>query len=436
MFGLVSATLDGLRELVRQNAGLRHVCLLSGSCLPLRPIDELDGFLAKHPTTDFIESVPGREAAWVQGGLSKERFTLWFPFAWKRQRTAFDFLVDLQRACKVRRRIPAGINPHLGLQWWCLSVATIIALLDHPRLPEFVRYFRHTWIPDESFFQSLVRLVSPSTIRSQPLTLQRFDGDGRPLVFHDDHASFLESTDHFFARKIDPDADNLYRRYMSESRTGLRHDFVGMVDRQAFETETVQTRGLVAPGRFPDHTSWSRSETARPYLVVYAESENVLRITADKLADASPDLTVHGRLFRAEALAEFAEPGELGVGNLPGAPLLRNYRPAQFLSRIVWLEQPRRVCFLMMPEDEEYIRVQLMTDPNARLVILGDEETAKAAVDRLSRPVPFIGKRLIKKPKRLRRASWYRALELRADGSSLRTISNSDWSDPTGWVTP
>ena len=36
MFGLVAATLDCLRALMQMRDDLRHVCLLSGACLPLQ----------------------------------------------------------------------------------------------------------------------------------------------------------------------------------------------------------------------------------------------------------------------------------------------------------------------------------------------------------------------------------------------------------------
>ena len=55
---------------------LGHVYLASGSCVPLRPVAELDAFLAARPRTDFIESARVTQVPWTVGGLSEERFTL------------------------------------------------------------------------------------------------------------------------------------------------------------------------------------------------------------------------------------------------------------------------------------------------------------------------------------------------------------------------
>ena len=80
------------------------------------------------------------------GGLNKERFTLRFPFSWKRQRRAFDAYVRLQRRLRVQRRIPAGIVPHLGSQWWCLTRATLSAILQDPDRPIHDAYFAKVWV--------------------------------------------------------------------------------------------------------------------------------------------------------------------------------------------------------------------------------------------------------------------------------------------------
>src|SRR5690606_27098264 len=127
------------------------VMTVSGACLPLRPVSELAEYLARHPDRDFIESVNAQDVGWTVGGLNEERFTLSFPFSYRRQRKLFDRYVGLQRRLRVRRRIPAGLNPHLGSQWWCLTRITLNAILRDPRRAEFDRFFRWAWIPDESY---------------------------------------------------------------------------------------------------------------------------------------------------------------------------------------------------------------------------------------------------------------------------------------------
>jgi hypothetical protein len=75
------------------------------------------------------------------------------------------------------------------------------------------RFFATTWIPDETFFQTLVaHLVPERQIRSRTLTFLMFTDYGMPVTFHDDHLDLLLSQEYLFARKISPDARALKER--------------------------------------------------------------------------------------------------------------------------------------------------------------------------------------------------------------------------------
>ncbi|MDO5703773.1 MAG: beta-1,6-N-acetylglucosaminyltransferase, partial [Paracoccus sp. (in: a-proteobacteria)] len=156
-FSLVQATQDAAELLLDQFPELTHVYLASGACLPLRPVAELCDFLARDPARDHIESTSAADVNWAVGGLDIERFTRFFPFDWRRHPVMFNHTVEFQRRLGLTRRIPVGIAPHLGSQWWCLTVPTLRAILGDPRREEFDNYFSGTWIPDESYFQTLVR---------------------------------------------------------------------------------------------------------------------------------------------------------------------------------------------------------------------------------------------------------------------------------------
>ncbi len=188
-WGLVAATQDASELMIASFEDVRHVYLASGSCLPLRPVAELIDYLAARPRTDFIESPTTADVPWTVGGLDHERFTLRFPFSWKRNRFLFDRAVAFQRAIRYRRKIPNGITPHMGSQWWCLTRQTLSAILQDPDRPVYDAYFRHVWIPDESYFQSLARLYS-TNIESRSLTLSKFDFQGKPHIFTTTICSF------------------------------------------------------------------------------------------------------------------------------------------------------------------------------------------------------------------------------------------------------
>ncbi len=56
-------------------------------------------------------------------------------------------------------------------------------------------------IPVESYFQTLGRRYA-TTIESRSLTLSKFDHQGKPHIFYDDHLQLLRKSDCFVARKI------------------------------------------------------------------------------------------------------------------------------------------------------------------------------------------------------------------------------------------
>ncbi|WP_373354920.1 beta-1,6-N-acetylglucosaminyltransferase [Pseudoroseicyclus sp. CXY001] len=368
-WGLVAATQDAAEQMLLKHRDVGHVFLASGSCLPLRPIEELKAWLAARPETDFIESATTADVPWTVGGLSDERFTLRFPFSWKRQRKLFDRYVKLQRRLGVRRRIPAGIVPHMGSQWWCLTRRTLSAILTDPMRPAHDRYFRRVWIPDESYFQTLVRLYS-TEVESRSLTLSKFDFQGKPHIFYDDHLELLRRSDCFVARKIWPQADLLYDTFLgtiAPKRDAEPNP--GKIDRvfaKATERRTRGRPGLYMQSRFPNE-NWERGITSARYSV-FEGFEELFEDFAPWLARLS-GARVHGHLFGPD-VAEF-EGGQAHVaGALSASAALRDYNPRAFLTNLIWSGRGERQCFSYGPADTEAISWIIAKDQNATISVI------------------------------------------------------------------
>jgi hypothetical protein len=369
-FGIVQATLDAATKMLADFPTVSHILLASGSCLPIRPVAALQAHLAQHPDTDFIESVTTADVGWTVGGLSEERFTLRFPFSWKRQRRLFDDYVKLQRFLRFRRRIPNGLTPHLGSQWWCLTRPTLQAILNRPDRPRLDRYFKRVWIPDESYFQSLVRQVS-THIESRSLTLSKFDYQGRPYTFYDDHLHLLRQTDAFIARKIWPQADLLYRTFLTPDgdRALASEPNPGKINRlfaKAVERRVKGRPGLYMQSRFPIRARGGTRSAA---------SYGVFSGFAELFADFQPwlaralDARVHGHLFAFDR-AEFAGGETVFKGGLSDSPTLRDYNPKSFLTNLIWSTRGETQCFQFGPSDEQDIAPFIASDPNATIFVI------------------------------------------------------------------
>ncbi|AYE84650.1 DUF5927 domain-containing protein [Sulfitobacter sp. D7] len=369
-WGIVAASQGAAELMLSRFPKVRHVYLASGSCLPLRPVQELIDYLEDRPQTDFIESATTADVPWTVGGLDEERFTLRFPFSWRRNRYLFDRAVEMQRLLGLKRRMPRGIVPHMGSQWWCLTRRTLSAILQDPDRPTYDKFFRHVWIPDESYFQTLTRLYS-SKIESRSLTLSKFDFQGKPHIFYDDHLQLLRRSDCFVARKIWPHADRLYQAFLTDSAGALKktEPNPGKIDRifaKAVERRTRGRAGLYMQSRFPNE-DWENGVTAAPYSVFQGFAE-IFEDFEHWLSRASGG-RVHGHLFAPDRV-HFADGQAALNGALSDNPVLRDHNASAFLTNLIWNTRGERQCFQFGPMDNQDINWRVAKDPNAHISVI------------------------------------------------------------------
>ena len=350
-WNIVAASQSAAKTLLHDFATLEHVLLTSGSCLPLRPAAELIGHLQANQGSDYIESVAVDHADWITGGLSRERFTLHFPFSWRKQRWLFDRAVDLQRRWGLAREIPRPLEPHLGSQWWCLSRTTLDAILTHPKRDRYERYFKRCWIPDESYFQTLVRQHG-RRIESHSLTLVKFDRNGRPNLFYDDHLQLLRRSDRFLARKIWPQADRLYQFFLTNEARNLAPVLPEPVkiDRyfeQAEHQRTEGRAGLYMQSRFP-HEDSGQALTAGPYSV-FGGFDQLFRGFEFWLGQVT-GTRAHCHLYAPER-ANFHGGAQVWHGAISNSATLRDYNPRMFLTNLLWATRGERQCFSISARD-------------------------------------------------------------------------------------
>ncbi|MGY6547456.1 MAG: DUF5927 domain-containing protein [Roseinatronobacter sp.] len=371
-WGLVAATQAASTLMLRDFPDVGHVLLSSGACLPLRPARDLIAHLEARPDTDFIESVAIDHASWIMGGLSEERFTLYFPFDWRRQRWLFDTSVAVQRRLKIRRAIPEPLRPHMGSQWWCLTRATLQAILTDPARSRYERHFRQNWIPDEAYFQTLARLHARQ-IESRSLTLVKFDRHGRPNLFYDDHLTLLRHSDCFLARKIWPQAERLYAYFLSEqpaTEAPVAPD-PARIDRYFALAEQQRQdgrAGLYMQSRFP-RADTATAKSAAPYVVltgfdqVFPDFENWLSIASGA--------RVHGHLYAPERV-QFHRGATVWHGALSNSAAIRDYNPRMFLTNLLWATRPERQVFFFGPGDmmDGHLTWFMATDAKATIRVI------------------------------------------------------------------
>ncbi|MEY8839424.1 DUF5928 domain-containing protein [Cribrihabitans sp. XS_ASV171] len=212
-WSLVQATLYAIESAVEEFPRATHFYMLSGDCMAIKTAEYAHRFLDENDR-DYIESFDYFESDWIKTGWKEERLIYRHWFNERTQKRRFYAMFNTQKKLGLTREIPADIQVMIGSQWWCLRRRTIEAILDFTRKRrDVMRFFRMTWIPDETFFQTLVRhLIPEGEIESRTLTFLMFSDYGMPVTFYNDHYDLLLSQDFLFARKISPEAKELKAR--------------------------------------------------------------------------------------------------------------------------------------------------------------------------------------------------------------------------------
>jgi hypothetical protein len=181
-FGLVEASLNGLKYIAR-NTPTERVVLISGQDYPIKPQKYISSYFSKNTETIFISYFKLPRADRPGGGL------------W---------------------RLPNSPRPksaeiiYSGSQWWSFPIKTVSFILQYlEENPDFIAYFRNVFIPDESFFQTLllnckVDFVTQNVVNTS-LKLIKWDPPYmHPRVLTLADQNIILKSKNLFARKFDP----------------------------------------------------------------------------------------------------------------------------------------------------------------------------------------------------------------------------------------
>ncbi len=212
-WSLVAATIEALRAAEAAFPRATHFYMLSGDCMPIKSAAYAHDFLDRHDV-DYIESFDFFASDWIKTGIKEERLIYRHWFNERNNKKLFYASMEAQKRLGMARPIPADLDIMIGSQWWCLrrdTVEKVLAFCAARR--DVLRFFSTTWIPDETFFQTIVRhLIPGKEIRTRTLTFLLFTDYGMPANFYNDHYQMLLAQDYLFARKISPDATEMKQR--------------------------------------------------------------------------------------------------------------------------------------------------------------------------------------------------------------------------------
>jgi hypothetical protein len=210
--------------------------------------------------------------------------------------------------------------------------------------PGIESFFKTVWIPDEIFFQSLIRSVADKgDITNQTLTFYQFNNQGKPILIYNDSLNDLLEMPYFFARKVAQNEAQIFpllnelqdEKVVFDCQTIERMGGIVFLDMPSEpEQRKITHQSKITISR----TLYSRNleglvANGKPYFIVFCSNGNQLARFSEALNDVN-GIVCHGRLFKKDEI-QFAGgsdgPGEFGRTSVR----LRDYSPPIFLLDLI-----------------------------------------------------------------------------------------------------
>lgn len=232
--GIVRATINALKIAYDKKEGDSYFILLSGQDYPLQSCPKILNFFIQNKGKDFITSFPLPYSALEQGGLNRiEKYKinkslnrghfLLLPSMFEKDfysRETMGKLNFMRKSGRIKeifnilkkRRFPKYLKPYSGSQWWALQDTTVDYVLHFLKnKPDYIEYHEYSLLPDEMFFQSIIRCAPNDFLVEFSKTYVNWERPSGPLPVTFEKADFeelkLASKDHLFARKFDIEKD-------------------------------------------------------------------------------------------------------------------------------------------------------------------------------------------------------------------------------------
>lgn len=346
-YSLIRATLNLIRAAMGNFNGITHYFLMSGDCFPTKSRSYFDEYLTN--SHDIIESHDFFESEWIRTGLKEDRLIYRHWFNERKQKKLFYAGLEMQRWLRWRKALPKGVPIRIGSQWWALRARTvqkILKLLRERR--DLKRFFKTTWIPDETFFQTLVAHVTKADeIWREPPTHLLFSDYGLPVVFHGDHEDLLRAHDKPMARKISPHATALRTRLLDGFKACESDPAEGEGRTNLYQYLTWRGRnGQRYRKRFWEDAIGARRDVE--LLIVTAKLWHIGKGVEQSIAETT-GLPKLGYLFDED------EPLDVRIGNLQNGLFKRGQHRRAMLNMIVDSLDERRLMLAIDPTRRDVI---------------------------------------------------------------------------------
>lgn len=215
-FGLVTATINALKEVKKADEKFDQVILLSGQDYPIKSNLFIDTFFKESGYSIFIEyfTIPNYEKWEPRGGLYRvDKYYLGHKLYQKYTAKTLNFLSGF--FSRLKRNLPDDLIPYAGSQWWMINMHAVNYILEFiEQNPDYVSFHKFTFAADEVFFHTILLNASDELLHnsiakdSKRFLSWKDSNNAHPDVLTVKDLTDLKNSTALFARKFDERVDS------------------------------------------------------------------------------------------------------------------------------------------------------------------------------------------------------------------------------------
>ena len=202
-FSMVQAELDAMEFLLNVSPEWDYFINLSGEDYPLKSQNIIRNFLTVNNGRNYLL-------------YYDQKF--YRPDTLQRIQNHFTELSYKISSLIYKREFMKGVIPYIGSKWFIFTRNTCAFLANNKKVMDFEEYYLHTFLPAESFFQTV---LMNTAFREVIVNDDKRAIIGNPLLGKkpnkDDLIRYLQSNNYLFIRKIGSKTDESILQYIEEN---------------------------------------------------------------------------------------------------------------------------------------------------------------------------------------------------------------------------
>jgi len=217
-FGCVNALLHNMKTITESPEKFDFVITLTGQDYPIKNPAELENFLQTNRNNIFMSNFKLPSPIWKNGGIER---VMSYHFNIFRKRILIKILhrsMIILMPFLPAKKLDISYDLYGGEAHFAFPIEIVNYILNFlNENPIFLNFFKHTYMPDEVIFQTLI-MNSKHKNKVMDNTLKYIDWStpefGLPATMNYDYAEKIKTNRNFFARKFDVQKDSKILDYI------------------------------------------------------------------------------------------------------------------------------------------------------------------------------------------------------------------------------